>query len=116
MFGQGFAVILVSSFNHRRDGLERTDQVLVDDHHRALIHELPAIIRRRENSHELSFGEELITVLDDLMRAANKVDPVAAVELGHDFRAEDERDAALVVRPGADRVVRVRPQQVAQNA
>ena len=51
-----------------------------------------------------------------LMRTANEVNVVALQELGHDVRAKGEAHAAVVLAPAANVLVRVRPQQVAQEA
>ena len=42
-------------------------QVLVDAHHRAAVVELAAVVGRRKDSHEATVGEELVSILDDLV-------------------------------------------------
>jgi len=46
--------------------LERTHQRLIDTHHGAGVVELSAVVRRREQSHQLTLGKELIAVLNHL--------------------------------------------------
>ena len=50
------------------------------------------------------------------MRPADEVEVVSVEELGDDVRAEGEGDAAVVLAPPLHVLVRVRPQQVAQQA
>ena len=46
--------------------LERTEERFVHVHHGTSIVKLAAVVRRRENRHELPIREELITILYDL--------------------------------------------------
>jgi hypothetical protein len=46
--------------------LERTKERFVHVHHGASVIKLAAVVRRRENCHELTIREELITILYDL--------------------------------------------------
>ena len=46
--------------------LERAEERFVHVHHGARVVKLAAIVRRREDRHELTVREELITILDDL--------------------------------------------------
>jgi len=53
--------------------LERTEERFVHVHHGASIVKLAAVVRRRENRHELTIREEFITVLYDLYGRQGKV-------------------------------------------
>ena len=50
------------------------------------------------------------------MRPADEVEVVSVEELGDDVCAEGEGDAAVVLAPPLHVLVRVRPQEVAQQA
>ena len=52
--------------NENATHLERTQQRLVHAHHPARIVEFTAIVRRREDRHQMTLGEEFVAVLDDL--------------------------------------------------
>lgn len=96
--------------------LERAHQRLVHAHHRPGVVELPAVVGRGEDRHELPAREELVAVLHDLVRPADEVQVVPRQELGDGVRAEGVRDAPVVLAPPLDVLVRVRPEQIAQQA
>jgi len=50
----------------RSQDSEATDEVVVDGHHGARVVELSAVVRGREQRHQLSIRLELVAVLDDL--------------------------------------------------
>ena len=87
--------------------LERTQQALIYAHHCTCIVEFTAIVRCTEEGHQLSFREELISVLHDLMSSANKVHVVLLQEAGNDIGSEGERHTAVVFTPAGDILVRV---------
>ena len=70
--------------------LERAQKRFVHAHHRTSVVELSAVIWRREESDELTLGEELVPVFDDLMRAAYEIHVVLLKEAGDDIGAEGE--------------------------
>jgi hypothetical protein len=70
--------------------LERAKQALVDAHHSTRVVEFAAVVRRAEQSHKLPLGEELVAVLDDLMRTADQVHVVFLKESRHDVWSEGE--------------------------
>jgi hypothetical protein len=102
--------------------LEGTEQGIVDTHHRASVVKLPSVVMfnthirnpthlstviwRREQRHQLSLGEELVTILHDLvsaffrptpitlrthlMRSADQVHVMFLQESGDDIRAKRE--------------------------
>eukprot|EP00964_Phaeocystis_antarctica_P067018 scaffold40561_cov72-Phaeocystis_antarctica.AAC.4 len=86
--------------------LEAALQVLVDAHHRAAVVELAAVVGRREDRYEAAVGEELVAVLDDLVRAHDEVEVVLLEEAAHHVGAEGVRDAAVVLRPAQQAGVR----------
>jgi len=53
--------------------LERAQQTLVDAHHCACVVEFAAVVRCAEKGNKLSLRKELVSVLYDLMCAADKV-------------------------------------------
>ena len=99
----------------RLQNLERAQQTLIHTHHRPSVVELAAIIGRGEKRDELTLGEELVAVLDDLMRAAYQVHVVLLQEARHHVRAEGEGDAAVVLAPAGDVFVGVRPEEIAEE-
>ena len=87
--------------------LERAQQTLIDAHHGACIVEFAAIIGCTEKGDELSFGEELVAVFDDLMRTTDEVHIVLLQESRDDIRAEGEGHASVVLAPSSDILVRI---------
>lgn len=57
----------------RFENLERAKKALVHTHHGTRVVELSAVVGCTEKRHQLAFGEELIAVFDDLMRATDQV-------------------------------------------
>jgi hypothetical protein len=57
----------------RLEDLERAQQALVDAHHGASIVKLAAVVGSTEKGDELAFREELVTIFDDLMSAADEI-------------------------------------------
>ena len=64
----------------RLKNLETAHQSIVDAHQGAGVVELTAIVGRREQSDELSLGEKLVAIFDDLVSSADQVDIVLFVE------------------------------------
>lgn len=100
----------------RLENLEGTHQGVVDAHHGARVGKLSAVVWRGEDGDQASICEELVAGLDDLMRAAHEVEVEAVEEADDNVGAKGEGDAAIVLAPAADLLVRVGPQQVAQQA
>lgn len=96
--------------------LERAHERLVDAHHGPRVVKLSAVVGRREDGHQLALGEELVPVLHHLVRPAHQVQVVFLQELGHAVRAERVRHAAVVLAPPLDVLVRVGPEEVAEEA
>ena len=98
------------------ENLERAQERLVHTHHRTSIVELSAIVGRREEGDELALGEELVPVLHNLMGAADEIHVVLLQEAGDNIGPECEGDTAVVLRPAGDVLIRVRPEQIAQQS
>mmetsp|Transcript_50943 Transcript_50943/g.134763 ORF Transcript_50943/g.134763 Transcript_50943/m.134763 type:complete len:310 (-) Transcript_50943:693-1622(-) len=83
-------------------GLEDTEgahQALVHRHHRARVVKLAAVVGGGEDGDELPVGEELVAVLDDLVRTHDQVVVVLLQELAHDVGAERVRHPAVILSP-----------------
>ena len=99
----------------RLEDLERAEQALVHTHHRARVVEFTTVIGRREERDELTLGEELVAVLDDLMRTTYQVHVVLLQESRDYVWSECERDTAVVLAPAGDVLVGIRPEQIAEE-
>lgn len=64
----------------RLENLERAKQTLVDAHHGPCIVEFTAVVGCTEQSHQLSFREEFISVFHDLMCTTYQVHVVLLQE------------------------------------
>ena len=95
--------------------LEGAQQALVHAHHRTGVVKLSAVVWCTEQRNQLPLREELVTVLDDLMSAANQVHIVLLKEPGDNVWAEREGDTTIVLGPSGNILVWVRPQQVAKQ-
>jgi len=74
------------------------------------------VVRRTEDGDESPLREEFISVLDDLMRSADEVEVMLLEKLCDDVASEREAHSAIVLAPPFDVLVRVAPQQVADDA
>ena len=63
----------------------------------------------------MPFGEKLVPVLDDLVGAAYQVHIVPVQEFGHHVGAEGEGNPAIVLPPPLNVLVRIGPEQVAEQ-
>lgn len=102
-------------WNARIAYLERTQQTLVNTHHCTSIVELSTVVWRREQRNQLSFGEELVSVLDNLVSAAYQVHVVLLKESGDDIWTKSEGDTTVVLGPSGNVLVWVGPEQVAKE-
>jgi hypothetical protein len=64
----------------------------------------------------LTLGEELVTILDNLVGTADEVHVVFLQETRDDIRTEREGDTTVVLGPASDILVRVGPQKIAEEA
>jgi hypothetical protein len=95
--------------------LERAEETLVDAHHRTSVVKLSAVVGGREKRDQLPFREELVTVLHDLMRTADKIHVVLLQEPGNHVRTEGERDTTVVFAPSGDIFIGIRPEKIAEK-
>jgi len=100
----------------RPQNFEATLEIITNVHHSPRVIELPAVIRHAEYSHEGPVRLELVTVLDDLVGAADEVEVVGLEELVDDVVAEGVGHTAGVAAPAGYRGVRVGPEEVAEEA
>jgi len=63
----------------------------------------------------LPLREKLVSVLDDLMGAADKVHIVFLQKARYDVRAEGEGDTTVVFTPSSNIFVGIGPQQIAEK-
>lgn len=96
--------------------LERAKQTFIYAHHGTRIVKLSTVVRCTEQGHKLALGEELVTVLDDLVGTADEIHVVLLEEARYDVRPECEADASVIFTPTGNILVGVGPQQVAEQA
>lgn len=89
--------------------LERTEQALIYTHHGTSVVEFTAIIRRAEQGYKLSFGKELVTILNNLVGAADEIHVVFLEEAADNVWSKGKGDATVILRPAGDVLVRIRP-------
>jgi len=89
--------------------LEGAHERFIDGHHRSGIVEFTTIVRGREDRHQTPLRKELVSVLHNLMRSANEVEIVFFEELCDDITAERERNAAIVLTPTLNVLIRIAP-------
>lgn len=95
--------------------LERAKQTLVHAHHSTRVVELSTIVWRTKQGHELTLGEEFVSIFNDLMSPADQIHVMLLKEARHHVRAEREADTSVVFAPACNILVGVRPQQVAKE-
>lgn len=95
--------------------LERTKQALINTHHCTSIIKFTTVVRSAEQRHELSLGEELVAILDDLMGTAYQIHVVFLEETRDDVGTECKRHTTIVLAPTRDVLVRIGPEEVAQK-
>lgn len=96
--------------------LERAEQTLVNAHHGTRIVKLSAVVRCTKQGDELTFREELVSVLNHLMGSTDKVHVMFLQEARDHVRTEGEADASIIFTPASDVFVGVRPKQIAKEA
>ena len=97
------------------EDLERTHQSVIDTHHSTSIVKLSTVVGSREDGDELSLGEELISVLDNLMGTTHEIQVVFVEELGHNIVSKGERHSAVVLTPPIDVLLGVTPEEITQD-
>ena len=110
--------MLSKPWNHRDCAayLERTQQALVHTHHCPRIVEFSTVVGCTEQCDQLSLGEELVAILNHLMRATDEIHVMFLQETRDDVGPEREGHAAIIFAPASDVFVRVGPQQVAEKS
>jgi uncharacterized protein YacL (UPF0231 family) len=63
----------------------------------------------------LTLGEELVTIFDDLVSTADKIEVVLADELLDDICTEGEGDTTVRLTPTNKTLIRVRPEEIADQ-
>lgn len=67
---------------------------------------------RRENSHQLLLGEELVSVLNNLVGSGDQIDSESFALGFHDIRSKDIGDSADIGCPVDDAAVRITPEEI----
>jgi hypothetical protein len=96
--------------------LEGAEQTFVHAHHGAGVVELATVVGGAEQRNELTLGEELVAILYDLMCTADEVHVVFLEEAGDDVWAEGEGNSTVILGPPSDVLVRIRPEEIAEQA
>jgi hypothetical protein len=99
----------------RFQDLEGAEEALVDAHHGTGIVKLSTIVGSTEQSDQLALGEELVSILNDLMGTANEVHVVLLEEPRNDVGSKGERDTTIVLAPSSYILVRVGPKEIAKK-
>ena len=100
----------------RITNLEGAEQTLVNAHHGTSIVKLSTVVGSTEQGNQLALGEEFVAVLDDLVGTADEIHVVLLEESRDNVGAESERDTTVVLAPASDVLIRVRPQEIAQES
>jgi hypothetical protein len=95
--------------------LETAHQSIINAHHCTGIVELTAIVGCWEKSYKLSLCEKLIAVFNNLMSSADQVNIVLFVKCWNDFLTEGERDTSVIFTPTLDILIRIWPQEIAEE-
>ena len=90
-------------------------EIRVDAHHGGEVVELTAVVGGGKDRHELAVTEEVVAVLDDLVRAAHEVELVPVEEVLENVVAEYVAHAPVVSAPPPDGGW-VAPHEVADHA
>jgi len=100
----------------RFQNLERAQQALIHTHHGSGIVKLAAIVGCAKKRNQLSLGEELVTVFDNLMGAAYQIHVMLLQEPRDDIGAEGERYTTVILAPASDIFVGVGPEEIAEES
>mmetsp|Transcript_53453 Transcript_53453/g.127485 ORF Transcript_53453/g.127485 Transcript_53453/m.127485 type:complete len:302 (+) Transcript_53453:112-1017(+) len=96
--------------------LETAHECLINGHHGSRIVELAAVVGRAKECDELTFGKELVAILNNLVCTANKVHVVLLEKAGHHIWAKDEGHTAIILGPACNIFVRICPKEIANQA
>jgi len=89
------------------------DQVVVHHKDGPAVVEDVAVVGGRENGDQLAVGEELVAILHHLVGADDQVELVLQQEALHYSSSKGVADSAIVGRPGASGLIRIRPEEIA---
>lgn len=95
--------------------LEGAEQTLVHAHHGTSIVELAAVVGGAEQRDELTLGEEFVAILDDLVSTADEIHVVFLQEAGDNVWTKGKGDAAIILRPAGNILIRIGPEQIAEE-
>ena len=101
---------------HWFQNLERAHQIRVHTHHGSSVVELATIVRSGEDGDQLPPREKLVAILYDLVSSADQVQTRSRKELRDNILAERKTDSPVALTPTANVRLRVRPQQITQEA
>jgi hypothetical protein len=116
VFGRAFLLVELRLLDGRLQDLEGAHQIRINRHDSTRVVELVAVVRRAEDGDQLALREELVAILDDLMRAANQVEVMLAQELLDDVGTEGEGHTSVVLAPSDETFFGVGPQEIANEA
>ena len=88
---------------------------MIDTHHGTCIVKLSAIVWSRKDGHQLALPKELVAILDDLMRTTDQIQVVLLQEPTDRVGAKGETDAPLILAPSRDVLVRIAPEEIAEE-
>lgn len=89
--------------------LERAHKCFVNTHHASRVIKFSTIVGCGEKSHQLAFGEEFVTIFNDLMSPTDQIKIVPIQEFADNIRAEGEGNTTVIFRPSLDILVWVGP-------
>ena len=107
---------LVRGVVRRFQDREAAHQSIVNRHQGSRVVKFTAVVRRAEDSHELSITEELISIFDDLMRSANQINIIFLKEALNYGLSKCVRDTAIIFSPAGLALLGVTPKQIAEEA
>ncbi|GMT10531.1 hypothetical protein PFISCL1PPCAC_1828, partial [Pristionchus fissidentatus] len=91
---------------------ECASHLIVHPHGSSMVVELSTVVRGREESHETTRGEELVTILHHLMSAGNQIDTERLAHGHHYILSEDIRGSTSVCLPSLDPRIGIRPEEI----
>jgi len=94
---------------HRPKDLEGTAHGLINGHNSACVVKFSTIVRGTEKRDKRTPCEELIPILDNLVRPADEVEAMLAQKALHNIWAECERNTSVILAPTTDLLLGIRP-------
>merc|ERR1712048_787234 len=111
---QANVMILLFPF-YRLENLETAHQGIVNRHHCTCVVEFATIVWRTEYRDQLAFREELVPVLNNLMRSNNEVHIMLLEKAAYDVGSKDEGNTTVILLPSCNVFIRICPQEVANQ-